>query len=172
MKTATKIITISCLCIIYLAINEKASFHDKHITPVLFNHLPFGLHIECQDAKYGLQDSHKYYLILSGANFRTDSTSRLSNIKLYTVYWNKQMLIAEVENRLGTSFVAIRSYEGDGRTDNYNVVTQEATLEMDNMVALYFPPFYIKYWRLLGSFILLLVVLLGWNILQNTIDRK
>ncbi len=155
--TLKKIIITLLLLTVYFIVNEEAFLYDKQITPVLGSYLPFGFTVNYYETKYHLRDNEKaYFIIYSGHSFPTSSSlankEKIKIKSLNAIYWTKDRLIANVSTQKGIKLIEIKDYVSDGYVSDYDFVSYKRVLEMDNMVAFNFPPTLIKYWRIIGVF--------------------
>ena len=162
-----KLIILLLLLSAYIVINEEAFFYDKEITPAIGSSLPFDFTVDYYEANYHLQDKDKMYaIVFSGSTFPTGTPppnkEKVNVISLNAIYWTSDRLIVGVLLKEGIKLIEIKGYISDGYVSDYDFVTDQELLEMDDRVDFNSPPMIMKYWYLIGSlYLMLLLIIMG-----------
>ncbi|CAA6826918.1 MAG: Unknown protein [uncultured Sulfurovum sp.] len=148
---------------VYIIINEEAFFYAKHITPTIGSSLPFDFTVDYYEANYHLRDKEGIYaIVFSGGTFPTGSPppnkEKVNVISLNALYWTSDRLIISVSLEGGIKLIEIKGYVSDGYVSEYDFVTDQELLVMDDRVEFDSPPTIIKYWYLIGSLYLIILL--------------
>ncbi len=157
-----KIVLIIVLLSGFVLLNDRAALYDKQITPSIRSYLPFDWTVHYQDAAYHLLDKEKYFIIHSDDLFPTEGRLTSGKDKIFVtningIYWTDNRVIVDVLSEKGRELIEIKETMTNHYVRAYDFVTSKSLLEMSDRVDLNSPPTIIKYWRLVGSFYLLIL---------------
>lgn len=157
-----KIVIVIVLLSGFVLLNDRAALYDKQITPSVRSYLPFDWTVHYQDAAYHLLDKEKYFIIHSDGLFPTAGLTPSAKDKIFVtningIYWTDNRIIVDVLSEEGRKLIEIKETVTGHYVKEYDFVTSKSLLEMNDRVAFDSPPTIIKYWRLVGSFYLLIL---------------